>query len=272
MNDAHRKARLRHLIASDYGKAADFARATGISKARVSQMTGETEPFGEAAARKLAQDLNLDENWFNGTQETPKEVSQKSSQTTASAGPVFLNTLSDLTKKVEHPVKDFEIPAFLRKGDRDHDADPSNIVINQYDAGGGMGNSRLLLSEQPGVIKKWEVDRKWIDANAPNYTSIGNLSIVTGFGPSMRPMFNPGDPLLVDRGIKTVKHDGIYFFRIGDEGYIKIIQRVPSFDGTQMALRVISKNPDYPAFDISPKASDFEILALVLTVWKSDQC
>ncbi len=272
MNDAHRKARLRHLITTDYGKAADFVRATGISKARVSQMTGDTEPFGEAAARKLAQDLNLDENWFNGTLATPKEANQMSSQATDTSMPVFLDAHTDLTHRIEHPVKDLEIPAFLRKADRDEEIDPASIVINQFDVGGGMGNSRLMLSEQPGVIKKWEVDRKWIDANVPNYTSIGNLAIVTGFGPSMRPMFNPGDPLLVDRGIKTVKHDGIYFFRIGDEGYIKIIQRVPSFDGTQMALRVISKNPDYPAFDISPKATDFEILALVLTVWKSDQC
>lgn len=274
MNDAHRKTRLRHLIATDYGKAADFARATGISKARVSQMTGDTEPFGEAAARKIAQDLDLDENWFNSTLPTPKEASSSARpvnpSTTERCQPTFLDTLSDLTAKTDHQVAEIDSPDYLR-----NDANPedgSSIVINQYDVGGGMGNSRLLLSEQPGVIRKWEVDRKWVDANVPNYTSITNLSIVTGFGPSMRPMFNPGDPLLVDRGIRSVTHDGIYFFRIGDEGYIKIIQRVPSFDGSQMIFRVISKNTDYPPFDISPKAADFEILALVLTVWKSDHC
>lgn len=281
MNDTHRKIRLRHLISTDYGKPADFVRATGISKARVSQMTSDTEPFGEAAARKLAQDLDLDENWFNHVLPTPKEAAkgkQVSDYPTAreAAGNVYhlhaAENLTDITHPAEHPLSEFEIPAFLRKGDRNNnsDSDASIVVINQYDAGGGMGNSRLMLNEQPGVIRKWEVDRKWIDANVPNYTSINNLAIVTGFGPSMRPMFNPGDPLLVDKGIRTVTHDGIYFFRIGDEGYIKIIQRVPSFDGTQMVLRVISKNTDYPAFDISPKATDFEILALVLTVWKSD--
>lgn len=277
MNDAYRKERLNYLIATDYGTPADFSRATGVHKSRVSQMAGESEPFGEAAARNLAHKVGLDGYWFNTNLPTPKEAAKglKISQQFTTRKPVegiyrnrAADVLSDITQPVEHLVSEIETPAFLSEGDSDTQS--SNIVINQYDAGGGMGNSRLLLSEQPGVIRKWEVDRKWIDANVPNYTSISNLSIVTGFGPSMRPMFNPGDPLLVDRGIRSVTHDGIYFFRIGDEGYIKIIQRVPSFDGTQMILRVISKNTDYPAFDISPKAADFEILALVLTVWKSD--
>ncbi|MPS93348.1 MAG: helix-turn-helix transcriptional regulator [Comamonas sp.] len=237
-------------------------------------MTGDSEPFGEAAARKIAQDLDLDENWFNYTLPTPKEAANTSRQadhsTTERCLPKFLDTISDISTGTDHQVAEFESPSYLRNDDSSEDG--SSIVINQYDVGGGMGNSRLLLSEQPGVIRKWEVDRKWVDANVPNYTSIANLSIVTGFGPSMRPMFNPGDPLLVDRGVRSVTHDGIYFFRIGDEGYIKIIQRVPSFDGSQMIFRVISKNTDYPPFDISPKAADFEILALVLTVWKSDHC
>lgn len=76
MNDEHRKARLNHLIATDYGRQADFVRATGIGKARVSQMAGKKEPFGEEAARRLAEELNLSPDWFNLSLPTPKETRQ----------------------------------------------------------------------------------------------------------------------------------------------------------------------------------------------------
>jgi len=87
----------------------------------------------------------------------------------------------------------------------------------------------------------------------------------------MKPMFNPGDPLLVDKGVRTVDHEGVYFFRVGEEGFIKMIQRVPAFDGAGFVLRIISKNPDYPPYDISPTNPHFEVLGKVLTVWRSEQ-
>ncbi|OWG18837.1 hypothetical protein KDK82_2317 [Delftia sp. K82] len=76
MNDEHRKERLRHLIATDYGKQVDFVRATGLNKARVSQMAGTKEPFGEEAARRLAAELRLPADWFNLSLPTPKEKSR----------------------------------------------------------------------------------------------------------------------------------------------------------------------------------------------------
>lgn len=148
-----------------------------------------------------------------------------------------------------------------------------SVVITRYDTGGGMNSTgRLLLeSEPPGIIKSWRVDREWLRLNVPSYTSIENLCIVTGFGPSMKPMYNPGDPLLMDRGVHVVDHEGVYFFRVGDEGYIKIIQRVPDFDGPGFKLRVISKNPDFSPYDLSPKNPHLYIIGKILTVWKSEQ-
>lgn len=73
MNDAHRKLRLNHLISTDYGRQVDFVRVTNLGKARVSQMAGAKEPFGEEAARRLAQEIGLHEDWFNHTWPTPKE-------------------------------------------------------------------------------------------------------------------------------------------------------------------------------------------------------
>lgn len=146
-----------------------------------------------------------------------------------------------------------------------------DVEIPQYDVGGGMGNGHLLLEDQPGLIKSWHVDHEWVRRNVKTHTGLQNLCIVTGFGPSMKPMYNPGDPLLVDTGVKTVDHEGVYFFRVGDEGYIKLIQRVPEFEGAGVIFRVISKNSDYPPYDISPKNPHFEVLGKVLTVWKSEQ-
>lgn len=149
---------------------------------------------------------------------------------------------------------------------------PPDLVITEYDTGGGMDTTgRLLLDDQPGTIKSWRVTHEWLRLNVPNHTGIRNLCIVTGFGPSMRPMFNPGDPLLVDTGVKTVTHEGVYFFRVGDEGYIKMIQRVPDPHGDGVMLNIISKNPDYPPYPMSPKNPHFEVLGKVLTVWRSEQ-
>lgn len=149
---------------------------------------------------------------------------------------------------------------------------PPDLVITEFDTGGGMDTTgRLLLDDQPGTIKSWRVTHEWLRLNVPNHTGVRNLCIVTGFGPSMRPMFNPGDPLLVDTGVKTVTHEGVYFFRVGDEGYIKMIQRVPDPHGDGVMLNIISKNPDYPPYPMSPKNPHFEVLGKVLTVWRSEQ-
>lgn len=150
------------------------------------------------------------------------------------------------------------------------DYKPTDVVISQYNTGGAMGHG-LVLQEQPGVIKEWRVSDEWLRLNVPQFTAKKNLAIVTGFGPSMRGMFNPGDPLLVDTGVKVIDHEGVYFFRVGEQGFIKMIQRVPEFDGSGFVYRVISKNPDYPPYDISPKNPHFEVLAKVLTVWHSEQ-
>ena len=280
MNDAHRKARLNHLIDHDYGRAADFVRATGISKARVSQMAGPGQPFGEAAARKLAQDLGLHEDWFNQTQPTPKEAAAGAKQQSnierspeCGSWGIASETQSRYLSSGEIPTIDEsgKLPVTIHSADFAQAFDPdADVIINQFDVTAGMGNGRVLLSDQPGIIKRWQVERRWLDSNIPSYTSIGNLAIVTGFGPSMRPMFNPGDPLLVDTGVKTITHEGVFFFRVGDEGYIKILQRVPEFEGAGHVLRVISKNPDYPPFEINPKSPHFEVLGKVLTIWRSE--
>ncbi len=145
---------------------------------------------------------------------------------------------------------------------------PAEFTIPQYEAGGSMGRGLVLEELPPGLIKSWRVDHDWLRLNVRTHTGVGNLCIVTGFGPSMRGMYNPGDPLLVDRGVTSVDSDGVFFFRVGDHGFIKMLQRIPTAGG--LIIRAKSKNPDYDPFDITAEM-DFQVFGKVLTVWKSEQ-
>lgn len=144
-------------------------------------------------------------------------------------------------------------------------ADPSLVDIPQFDQGARMGNGGLVLQDQPGMIRRWEVSRDWLNQNVKGVTAGSQLCIVTGFGDSMKPMFNPGDPLLVDLSVRSVEYDAVYFFRVADEGFIKRIQRIPG-----QGLKAISANRDhYEPWTITENM-DFEVLGRVLKVWRGD--
>lgn len=138
------------------------------------------------------------------------------------------------------------------------------VTISQYDTGGRMGSAGVVLRDQPGVIESWRVSREWLEKNVRGFTAAGKLCIVTGFGDSMRPMFNPGDPLIVDAGVNVVEFDAVYFFRVGEEGFIKRLQRVPG-----KGLLAISENKAYRDWVIEP-SMDFEVFGRVLKVWRSE--
>jgi len=144
-----------------------------------------------------------------------------------------------------------------------HDDNNDEVVIYEFDVQGAMGGG-LVLPEQPGVIKKWHVSNEWAQRNIPSNTGLKNLCIVTGFGDSMKPMFNPGDPLIVDMGVKVVELDATYFFRVENEGFIKRIQRVPG-----VGKVVISENKSFKEWVLKDDM-DYEIFGRVLKVWRGD--
>lgn len=234
--DAHRKTRLALLLQERFGgdRGALIA-ATGLSKGRIAQLLDVKnvgEPFGERAATNLAAKIGLkDERWFDRT--TPVECG-------------FLGV----------PKSDEATPT---------GRNPETVIL-QYNTGGKMGHG-LILRDQPGVINAWHVSPEWLRQNVPAHTGVENLCIVTGFGPSMMPMFNPGDPLLIDRGVTRIEFDAVYFFRLGNEGFIKLVQRVP--DGGAIRLRAKSKNPDYDPFWID-ETMGFEVFGRVLRVWRGE--
>lgn len=153
--------------------------------------------------------------------------------------------------------------AYLEKAQQHQAGQPDEIEIRQFDTGGSMGNG-VLLRDQPGVIQSWRVSPEWLQKNVRHHTGSENLCIVTGFGDSMRGMFEPGDPLLVDSGVRSVEFDAIYFFRVEGEGFIKRLQRIPG-----EGIRAISENKAYESWTIKPHM-DFEVFGRVLKAWKSE--
>lgn len=183
-----------------------------------------------------------------------------------------LSSLDKIAKFFGIPVDQlFQANTIDRSGHKiiaSHEEDDSQgIKIQQFDTGGAMGHG-VVLRDQPGVIKSWTVSDSWLHQNVHRITSAKNLSIVTGFGPSMQPLFNPGDPLLVDRGANRVEVDGVYFFRVGQEGFVKQLQRIPTGNG--LVIRAKSYNALYDPFDIT-EDMDFEVFGRVVKVWKGEE-
>lgn len=139
----------------------------------------------------------------------------------------------------------------------------SEIVIPQFDTGGAMGDG-LLLRDQPGVIQSWIVNAEWVQKNIRSHTGTANLCIVTGFGDSMKGMFNSGDPLVLDKGVNSVDFDAVYFFRVANEGFIKRLQRIPG-----EGVRVLSENKKYDSWTIKPDM-DFEVFGRVVKAWQGE--
>ena len=203
------------------------------------------KPFGDVKARNLTKAIGLHRRWFD----MPEGSNIRRSEWRNDFHPAYTGNQVTL--------------AYSSAQDRGKPM-VDEVQIRQFDTGGSMG-SGVVLRDQPGVIRSWTVTLEWLAKNIKNCTSHRNLNIVTGFGDSMRPMFNPGDPIVIDTGVNKIEGDAIYFFRVGDEGFVKRLQRIPG-----EGIRVISENKAYETWTIKPDM-DFEVFGRVLKVWCSEE-
>lgn len=220
------------------GSKAAFAKEADISPTYVSRMISDpSKPGHKRIADHLALKIEANLSLPDGSLINPSNTGR-----------------AELTRG---PAKVHLLPTSSSYGRDD-------IEIVHWDTGGAMGRG-VVLKDQPGVIQSWRVTPDWIEKNVRHYSAVKNLCVVTGFGDSMRPMFNPGDPLLVDIGVRTVDFDGVYFFRVDQEGFVKRLQRIPG-----EGIRVLSANREnYEAWTIK-KDMDFEVFGRVLKVWCSE--
>ena len=128
-----------------------------------------------------------------------------------------------------------------------------------------MGNG-LELRDQPGVIQSWNVSPEWLQRTSGAFVPEEPVHR-HGFRRLDAPHVQSRRSLIVDRGVQAVEYDAIYFFRVGSEGFIKRLQRIPTATG--LVVRAKSENTKYDAWDIT-EGMDFEVFGRVLKVWRSE--
>lgn len=135
------------------------------------------------------------------------------------------------------------------------------IALMNAEASMGIGK---LRPEQEDVVTEMAVNEKWLRMHA-SFSAPENLALITGFGDSMSPTFNDGDVLMVDRGVTDVKLDAIYVLSLGDELYIKRLQRRP--DG---GVLMLSDNRAYEPYPIPEQdRGQFQVLGRVVMAWNA---
>lgn len=223
---------------------ADLMRAAGVKSSSVSGwISGKTKSLKASTALTLAQFLCVPVTWLVGeTRLEPNWDQRPEDGRTGASSAVAVARESPATYK------------FASK-------------IPQFGTGGKMGHG-LLLKDQPGIIREWDVLHEWLRLNVRGASSAENLCIVTGFGDSMAPLFRPGDPVIIDLGVREVLYDAVYFFRVGNEGYIKRLQRIPTSDGLRLLVK--SDNPTYQTWEVT-RDMDFEVFGRALKAWSGTE-
>ena len=151
-------------------------------------------------------------------------------------------------------VRDYQeklILALLKK-DKGDLADSDTIQIPIYDvsasAGEGAVNDERLIEHI--IVSKIALKAFF------NLSNTQNLSIITARGDSMEPTIPQGSHILVQQ--REVMEGEICVCRVGDELYVKRLQKLPRFV-------LLSDNPRYEAIPLTSR--DFEIIGAVVGVF-----
>lgn len=138
------------------------------------------------------------------------------------------------------------------------------LTIPRLDVAGSMGHGRMMPVDHVDVIEQMSISREYLRRTITP-TNPANLALITGYGDSMEGTFSDGDLLLVDRGVTDIQIDAVYVLALGDDLYIKRIQRRP--DGS---LLMLSDNPKYAPYEIkNGEAERFQVLGRVLLAWNA---
>lgn len=96
----------------------------------------------------------------------------------------------------------------------------SYVRVQQLDAEAGMGDARVN-EDYPEVIRAMDFEPDYIRSIVGFVPPPGRLVLVTGTGDSMLPTIQPGDVVVVDRGVTSFDGDGLYLINMGNGHQIK---------------------------------------------------
>lgn len=166
------------------------------------------------------------------------------------------NTLNNI-RKAERGESTGEGCAFDVQG-RPVDIDEF-VFIPLYDVALSAGHGAWADDIPPKSTLAFR--RDWLEAFVT--TDFNNLSVVMVKGDSMAGVLNDKDAILVDHS-RTEASDGLYALRIGNEIFVKRVQRLPH------ALLVTSENPQYKPFEVplqNGDSSDSSVSIIGKVVW-----
>jgi len=107
--------------------------------------------------------------------------------------------------------------------------------ISLYDVQPSAGEGTIFNDEN--IIDHIPFSRKWLKQQG---LSEKNLVLVTARGDSMHPTIKNGDMLMLDR-TRTEATSGVYIIRMGDELFVKRLQKNP----VDNSISIKSDNPSY---------------------------
>lgn len=130
------------------------------------------------------------------------------------------------------------------------------IFVPRYDIQAAAGHGYPVDNEQP--LFRMAFRRYWIE----NYVTkdVSRLSVISVKGDSMEGVLNHGDNILVNHA-ETNPRDGLYVLRIGNDLFVKRIQRIPG------KLLVTSANPNYSPFEIDLTDAQDDIAIIGRVEW-----
>lgn len=154
-------------------------------------------------------------------------------------------------------------PSFLISGYAD---DPYNqslvdedcISIPMLDVQASCGNGSI--AENCTMVKLIKVNHQWVNRYCGNACK-HSLNIISITGDSMMPTLADGDFVIIDVSATRVYTDSMFAFNLDEDLYVKRFQR------QGRSLKVISDNPRYESYTLSPQDMEhgFRVLGRVVT-------
>lgn len=214
-------SRLRLVV--ERTSVAEFARRSTVAHSTIAAiLEKQSLPRWETAV-KIAHAAGRSLDWFAGDDQVPDEL---------------LRFAESLDATGHHAA---ELRASYGAG-RVPGLDRQFVLVPLYDVRAAAGHGAWNDAER--ISKKLAFRRDWIAANLQ--AAVDDLVLIYIDGDSMEPRFADGDVVMVDRGAREVRADGIYVFTLDGGLLIKHLQRLPGG-----RLRAVSDNPVYQPFELT---------------------
>ncbi len=149
----------------------------------------------------------------------------------------------------------------IRESLAEYQVAPALHKIPLYSSRAAMGTG-FDLQDHVDVVKMIGVSLEGLRKQA-RFTKPNNLAFITGFGDSMRPTYEDGDVLLIDRGVNNCDVDGIYAFTWNQKFFIKTLQR-----RANDRILIISDNKKYEP-ELLPDGDELMIEGRIILAWNA---